>query len=74
MTARKTQRTRRVAPPGWHQLQDAARMFGISPNTMTKWVTSGFVHVSHPDGQRPLVSAGEARRVLRLMRELGREP
>lgn len=69
MTAPKTERTRRVAPPGWYQLQDAARMFGISPNTMTKWVASGFVHVGHPDGPRSLISESEAGRVLRLLQE-----
>ena len=69
VTARKTERTRRVAPPGWHQLQVAARTFGISPNTMTKWVASDFVHVGHPDGPRPLVSGTEVGRVLRLLQE-----
>lgn len=44
-------------------------MFGISPNTMTKWVASGFVHVGHPDGSRSLVSEAEVGRVLRLLQE-----
>ena len=69
MTARKTESTRRVAPPEWYQLQDAANVFGISPNTMTKWVAAGFVHAGRPDGTRRLVSRDEVRRVLRALQE-----
>ena len=67
MTARKTEPARRVAPPDWYHLQDAASLFGISPNTMTRWAAAGFVHVSRPDGTRPLVSRDEVRRVLRAL-------
>ncbi len=69
MTARKRAPARRLAPPGWHHLQDAANIFGISPNTMTKWVTAGFVHVGHPDGPRALMSGTEVRRVQLLLQQ-----
>lgn len=69
MTARKRAPARRVAPPGWYYLQDAANTFGISPNTMTKWVAAGFVHTGHPDGPRALVSDTEMQRVQRLLQQ-----
>jgi hypothetical protein len=67
VTARKRDPARRVAPPGWHHMQDAANLFGISPNTMTKWVAAGFVRTGRPDGSRALVSDDEARRVQRML-------
>ena len=67
MTARKHVPARRLAPPGWYHLQDAAGILGISPNTMTRWADASFVHVGCPDGDRPLVSAGEVRRVLDVL-------
>ena len=70
MTARKRVPTRRVAPPGWCHLQDAANLFGISVNTMTKWVALGFVHVGYPDGSRALVSDDEVRRVQQLQQRV----
>jgi hypothetical protein len=69
VTARKRDPARRFAPPGWHHLQDAANIFGISPNTMTKWVAAGFVRVGRPDGPRALVSDDEARRVQRMLQQ-----
>ena len=69
VTAPKGRRTSRPAPPGWYHLQDAARAFGVSPNTMTKWITSGVILTGHPDGQRRLVPGHEISRVLRLLRE-----
>ena len=67
MTARKHVSARRLAPPGYYLFQDAADVFGIGPTTMTKWVAAGYVHVSRPDGTRPLVSADEVQRVLRAL-------
>ena len=69
MTARKRAPARRLAPPGWRYLQDAANVFGISPNTMTRWVAAGFVCVGRPDGPRALVSDVEVRRVQSLLRQ-----
>jgi hypothetical protein len=69
VTARKRAPARSPAPPGWYYLQDAANIFGISPNTMTKWVTAAFVHVGHPDGPRALVSGTEVRRVQQLIQQ-----
>lgn len=69
MTARKRVPARRVAPPGWCFLQDAANLFGISVNTMSKWVALGFVRTGHPDGTRALVSEDEARRIQRLLEQ-----
>jgi len=52
-------------------LQDAARLLGIGPSTMTKWVAAEFVRVGYPYyTQLPLVSSGEVERVRAAMAEL----